>query len=162
MAFKKIGDWDKVERLVHALRPEMVAAKNESLARWGLKAEGLAKKHISSQDLGWKPLAASTISSKVRRGYSENILVMTSTYFQSITSWADKGANTVYAGVKKEARSADGEQLWNIARIQEYGSYSGKIPARPLWQPVFAETMEWHMRMNRPEILFAKRIAKYT
>ena len=161
MAFKKIGDWEKVERLIKAIKPEMVAAKNQSLMRWGLKAEGIAKKHISMQDLNWKPLKPETLAAKIRKGYSENILVATSSYFQSITSWADLPNNTVYAGVKKEARDEEGNVIADIAKVHEYGSLSGRIPKRELWGPTFEEVMVWHFDKNTPERLFAERIKKY-
>lgn len=161
MAFKKTGDWEKVERMVKAIKPEMVAAKNKSLRNWGLKAEGLAKKHISMQDLNWKPLKAETIAAKIRKGLSEDVLVATSSYFQSITSWADIANNTVYAGVKKEARNKDGVVIANIAAIHEYGSLSGNIPKRELWHPTFQEVMTWHFKYNTPERLFAERMKKY-
>lgn len=161
MAFKKVGDWEKVERMVKAIKPEMVAAKNQALSRWGLKAEGIAKKHISMQDLNWKPLKPETLAAKLRKGLSENILVATSTYFQSITSWADLPNNTVYAGVKKEARDKEGNVIANIAAVHEFGSLSGNIPKRELWHPTFQEVMAWHINFNTPEKLFAIRMKKY-
>ncbi len=161
MAFKKVGNWEKVARLIKAIKPEMIAARNESLQRWGLKAEGLAKKHISMQDLNWKPLKPETLAAKIRAGYSTNILVQTSTYFQSITSWADLTGGMVFAGVKKQARDKEGNVLADIAAVHEYGSVSGKIPKRPLWQPTFEEVMVWHIAKNQPEKLFEARIKKY-
>lgn len=160
MDFKKTGDWAKVKYLVANIGREMQNARTICLMRWGLKAEGLAKTHISTQDLGWAPLKPATIANKIRQGYSENILVETSTYFQSITSWAD--TNTVYAGVRREVRYKDGEVIADIAKIHEYGSHSGDIPARPLWEPTFEETMQWQMKgVNTPANIFKQQIKKY-
>jgi len=159
-AMRKIGNWAGARKLTSSLGLEMEKARFLSLMRWGLKAEGLAKTHMSKQDLGWKPLKPETISRKIRKGYSENILIETSSYFQSITSWVDKKSATVFAGVKKVARNKDGEEIANIAAVHEYGSRSGSIPARPLWQPVFEETMEWHFKNNQPEFYFLKAMAK--
>ena len=85
MGTRKIGDWNKVHALIGNLAEEMYKAREMSLQRWGLKAEGIAKSHISKQDLGWEALKPETIASKVRKGQSENILVASSSYFQSIT-----------------------------------------------------------------------------
>lgn len=159
MGFTKTGDWEKVTKLVANLSAEMQKAREISLKRFGLKVEGLAVGHISKQDLDWKPLKAATISAKVRKGMSENILVETSDYFQAITSYVKD--ETAYAGVKKEAKNRDGDIIHNIAAVHEYGSRSGNIPARPLWKPSFDEGIKWHFQKNLPEKIFAKRIEKY-
>lgn len=160
MAWQKVGDWKKVTNLVANIGKEMLAAQKISLMRVGLKAEGTAKKHISQQDLGWKPLKPATIAYKIRKGYSENILVMTSSYFQSITSWVVN--DTVYAGVKRGVvHKKSGTEMGIIARVHEYGSLSGKIPARPLWQPTMEETIEWHLSKNSPVDIFVERMKKY-
>lgn len=155
----KIGDWNKVMRIAGALAHEMRESRKIALKRWGLKAEGLAKQHLSKQDLGWKELAPATLATKIRKGQSENILIATSDYFQAITSWATEAG--AYAGVKKHVRYADGEYIADIARIHEFGL--DNIPARPLWTPVMAETMEWYKSnpKNKPNEIFKERIKKY-
>lgn len=162
MSFSRIGDWEKVGRLISNLKEEMENAQVISLKRWSLKAEAIAKKHISSQDLGWKPLKAATIEVKVKKGHSENILVQTSTYFQSITSWVDVSEKVAYAGVKKTAKSKDGDNLADIAATHEFGSKTGNIPERPLWRPTFAETMRWFATSNsRPSMILKENLKKY-
>lgn len=157
---RKVGDWAKVGAVIANLGMEMERARSLSLKRWGLKAEGLAKKHMSSQDLGWTALKAATISAKIRKGQSENILIATSDYFQAITSWADK--ERAYAGVKKQITNAEGEVIADIAAIHEFGYEAGGIPARPLWQPVYEETMKWFLASDSTPIrIFAKNIQKY-
>lgn len=161
MAVERVGDWNRVTALIGNLANEMQQARTISLQRWGLKAEGLAKNHIRDQDLSWTKLKAETIATKIRKGYSDNILVMTSDYFQAITSWVyDK--EVALAGVKKVAVNSEGQQIADIAAVHEFGSNSGNIPARPLWQPVFAETMEWYVKSDsRPDIIFMERIKRY-
>lgn len=154
MSLKKIGNWKGVEKFVNNLGANMDKARIIILKRWALKAEAIAKLHINKQDLNWTKLDPKTISMKVRKGFSENILVMTSSYFQSITSWVD--GDTGYAGVQKKARNEKGEELADIAATHEYGSRSGNIPARPLWQPTYNETIEWFKRSKE----FAKVLTK--
>jgi hypothetical protein len=145
-----------------ALKTEWEASKTIALKRWGLKAEGIAKGHISSQDLGWQALKAETISKKVRAGFSENILVQSSDYFQAITSWVDTAEGKAFAGVRRSAKNAQGDEIGMIARVHEFGSDSGVIPARPLWKPTYDEAMEWFKTSNsRPDRIFAQRIRRY-
>lgn len=162
MAIQRVGEWERVASLIDNLELEMQKARVQSIKQWVLKAEGLAKKHIRSQDLGWAALKPATISAKIRKGYSENVLVATSSYFQSITSWVDISTMTGYAGVKKTAKGPNGEEIADIAATHEFGSIAGGIPARPLWQPVFKETMEWYEKSaSRPAIIFMNNIKKY-
>ncbi len=163
MSIKKTGDWTKVGFVIANLAVEMNKARQICLKRWALKAEGLALGHMSKQDLGWVSLNPKTLAAKIRKGHSENILIATSSYFQSITSWVDESQGIAYAGVKKQAKSSDGEVLADIAKTHEYGSDAANIPARPLWQPVFTETMAWLKTSgNNPAQIFMKNIKKYT
>ena len=159
---ERTGDWERVTSLVANIQKEMKKAQDVALKRWGLFAERTAIMHISKQDLGWAPLEAGTISAKVRAGYSENILVRTSTYFQSITSYVKDDVS--YAGVKKTALYKGGVEVANIAAIHEFGSDSANIPARPLWKPTFDETLQAIKTKNdfNPTLIFLKNIKKYT
>lgn len=162
MAIRRIGDWEKTAYLITHMAEEMKKAQLLALKRFGLKAEGNAKSHMSKQDLGWVALRPATISAKLRKGYSENILIATSSYFQSITSWVDEAEMKTHVGVKKGAKGRNGELIEDIAAVHEYGSRSGGIPARPLWTPVFAETLEWFKTSDsRPAIIFMNNIKKY-
>lgn len=158
MAMQKVGDWKKVEMLIGNLAKEMENARQVSLKRWALKAEALAKQHMSKQDLGWTALAPKTLAAKVRKKQSTLILIATSDYFQAITSWVKD--NIAYAGVKKEAKNEDGDLVADIARIHEFGA--GNTPARPLWTPAFEETLAWYVTSDStPTKIFAKNIQKY-
>ena len=137
-AVKLIGDWDHVTDVLHNLNSAIKKAGLKASIDAALFAEGAAKKHISRQDLGWYPLKPSTIAAKIRKGQSTNILVATSTMFQAITSF--NNGRTAYVGVKRTAKTRDGDDLHNIARALEYGSKNGNMKARPLWRPVRKET----------------------
>lgn len=138
MKVEKTGNWRGANKTVRSLQHEMRNAQNTALKRWGLFAERTAVGHISRQDLRWRALKPATISAKVRQGYSENILIRSSTYFQSITSYVLK--DTAYAGVRKQINYGNGMEVANIAAIHEFGTKDGRIPARPLWQPTYKET----------------------
>ena len=160
MSFHKIGNWGAIETLVANLQHDLNESAKLSVRRFALKAEGLAKKHISAQDLNWKPLSPKYAAQKARQGFSTNIYVRTATYFTSITSWTE--GLTGLAGIKRTAKGQDGEDLANVAKVLEYGSASRNIEKRPLWDPVMKETVQWHMATNLPSMIFLERAkAKY-
>ena len=167
-SIRRIGDWDKVYTLVKGLDKEMRAAAMRCLQRWCLKSEALAKLHVSNQDLGWVPLSPRYLAEKVRENWSDQIYVRTSDYFQSITSWVDGGSfikqdMVGYAGVKKEARNREGLVIADIAKTLEYGSQLRNIPERPLWRPVYQETVKWigDNPGEHPDKVFLEAVKKY-
>ena len=151
---KLIGDWIKVDHITKQLEVLGKQTMVEGLAKTGLYAEGVAKKHISNQDLGWKALNKDYKDQKKRKGLSTNILVSSSAYFQAITSFT-KGKQ-VNVGVKKAARDKEGNEIANIAAIHEFGSSKRNIPARPLWQPTLKETTKWLSKNGFDKIIIKK------
>lgn len=159
-SFRKIGEWERVGRLVRDMGPNMALARKRSLMRFGLKAEKIAKEHISSQDLGWAPLSPRYLFKKVSAGHSHLILIATSSYFQSITSWVE--TDTALIGVKKGVLAADGRNSQgDIAFDLEFGVPEMNLPARPLWKPTFDETLRWHYEKNTPTMHLADILSKY-
>jgi len=165
-AVRRVGNWVAFSRLQKNLTRELYKAYEQCLRRWALKAEGIAKMHISTQDLAgsyWAPLSPYTVLKKALAGNSPNTLVETSAYFQSITSWVSMANGAAYVGVKRTAKYPKGTKsgyssIAEVAKIQEYGSLAAGIPARPLWQPTFEETMKWHIQFNMPGRLFLNAI----
>jgi len=107
-------DFDKVHRLIHNLEDETEKIILRELRKFGLHVEGIVKKHISNQDLNWKPLSESYKKYKLNKGLSENIYVATSSYFQAITSYVDEKGMVVFIGIKQETKTKDGQPLHNI------------------------------------------------
>lgn len=173
---KKIGNWKGVNEMVTSLARDLEDSCKKSAMQFGLIAEGIAKEHISKQDLPWAPLSEQYREQKigkygrkrkdgdrdrrVKKQRSENILVSTSTYFQSINSWADSQGNsyTGYAGVDKKAsyKGEDGDmKVADIAKIHEYGN--DKTPARPLWQPTIQEAFKRWSEVATPVHIYRKK-----
>ena len=153
---KPIGDWKTVLLLVNNLEDEFKAARKIALAKIGLFMEGKAKKHMRDQDLNWIGLKPATISAKIRRGESTNILIATSTYFQSITHKVE--VNKVTAGVDRKKKNEEGVPIHNIAAGHEFGF--GDLPKRKLWEPVGKEGVAF-AKTGIFEKELAKRLAKY-
>lgn len=161
MKVEKDGDWDKVNTLVNNLQKELKMSQLLALKRMGLLAEKIAVTHISKQDLGWKSLSSNTISEKIRLGYSEDILVRTSTYFQSITTYVKEDVS--YTGVRKNVTDDNGNVVADIAAVHEFGSVSANIPKRELWKPTMKESSKIIVSGDKfdPRLIFLKRIRKY-
>ena len=53
------------------------------------------------------------------------------------------------------------KEIADIARLHEYGSRSGAVPARKLWRPSLEEGMEWAAKNANPVDLFLQRMKKY-
>ena len=158
-SFKKIGDWEKVAILAARLKYEMMIAQQKSLKRFGLKVEAITKTHMSTQDLNWAELSPDYLARKVRNGDSDNILIATNSYRQSVTSYVIN--DVVFVGVKKTVVDEEGNEIANIARVHEFGYEPNNIPARPLWQPSFDEALRWHGQNNTPDIYLRKQLKKY-
>lgn len=149
-AFVKIGNWVGMANVAANLEGDFREAMKKGLMKVGLKAEGIAVKHLQKQDLDWEALKERTIKSKEARGTSGKILIDSSDYMQSITSFVKD--NTAFAGVKKDAKNKEGDVIASIAAVHEFGSVKNNIPARPLWAPTNKETEEW----MKKEQIFSK------
>jgi hypothetical protein len=141
MSVRRFGDINKVDSLFRNLVNNMTTAERAILKEVSLKAEQLAVDRIKSQPSEWKALSPSYYKWKVDKGFSEKTLIKTSSMIQSITSGVDGLVG--YAGVTKTARNKDGESVANIAAVHEYGSVKMNIPARPVWQVVHRQTIQY-------------------
>jgi hypothetical protein len=141
MGVKRTGDFGKVNKLFSNFVNNVTKAERKILAEVALKAEQLAVDRIKSQPSEWKALSPSYYKWKKSKGYSPKMLTKTGSYFQAITS------GTVglvgYAGVPKTARNKEGESVANSAAVHEYGSVKRNIPARPVWQVVHRQTIQY-------------------
>lgn len=142
MTMRRVGQWDVANALTSNLKRDLKRARDISLKRFVLIGEKIVLGHMAKQDLNWEPLSDKYKSWKEKKGYSNKILIRTSTYFQAITGWVNDG--TALIGVKRNVQNEEGEEIANIAKIHEYGSDARNIQARPLWGPSWKEARtEW-------------------
>lgn len=153
MSVNKIGDWERARNVISHLAQDMSAALKESLPVVALKAERIAVLHVRNQDLNWQGLKDATLKQKSKKGWSNKIMIATTDYISSITSYATH--DTAFAGVKKDAKNRDGESLVSIAAVMEFGHAT--TPARPLWGPTYKETLAW---MKKEKIFSKTALAK--
>lgn len=150
----QIGDINKFLRDLQNLPKNIDAGIEQALQKTAAKGEQIAVKHIKNQDLGWIALKKATIKRKQKLGHSNKTLIATSTYIQSITSVTI--GNYCFVGIRREAKSKDGESLANIAMVHEYGSEKRGIKARKLWKPTSLELKAWVQQSG----VFVKEIRK--
>lgn len=136
-AFVKFGDWNKAINLTSNMNTVIDRSIRTTLMQISARAEAMAVKFMSDQSLKWEPLSRKYLTQKQRKGLSTKILIATSTYFQSITSQTN--GYTGFAGVLKQIRNKDGEEIADIAQVHEYGSIGRGIPPRRLWHVVYVE-----------------------
>lgn len=142
----KAHNMKQVRRFMNGFTDDIRRVNERSAKRVGLKGEREAVLHLTNQDLNWTPNNSTYSDWKLKKGHSDKVLVKTSTYMQSITSFADGGR--VWVGVSKDAKSEDGEEMTSIAAVLEFGSLKRGIPARPLWSVVLRELADWVKREN--------------
>lgn len=154
------GPWEAVTKLLKDVDKVMAEASLEAARKSGLMAESIAKKKLGGQTENWAPLQERTKKRKEKKGQSDAILIATSQYFQTITTW-DDGKKRVLVGVKRTARTREGEPLAEVAAVHEYGSRIRNIPARPLWGPTVKELAIQLRRRSLLAEAFKKRAARY-
>lgn len=133
---------EKTRQIFQRMEKKLKSVITKKLTEIAEELEAAAVKHIQAQDLNWEKLSKAYQKKKEKLGQSEMTLVATSTYFRNITSKVGEDGMTAWAGVRRGVKTKEGEDVVDLAYVHEYGSEDGRIPARPLWRPVFTEGKE--------------------
>lgn len=155
--FKKVGNWGAARRLTGSLDKDIKHASSVVMRRIGLEAERKIVKYIQKQPGTWPPLSEEYKQRKVKEGYSQLMLRRTGDYINRITSIFNPAKLSAFVGVRKGVMSKDGEKLWQIGAILEFGRKGDNRTARPHFRPV-------QKLMNRKiaqERMFEKGVMKY-
>lgn len=139
--WKKTGEWNKVLRISRNMEATIRRSLPQTMMKVTLKAERMAVKFMSDQNLPWEKLSTQYLNRKARQGLSNKILIATSSYFQSITSKVEGFDG--YTGVFKQVKNKEGQEVADIAMIHEYGSIKRNIPPRRLWSVVLNDVHDW-------------------
>ena len=133
---EKVGDWDKLNAFFDKLSGDVVKkAFQDKLREDGDLTVNTIKNHITSQDLGWTPLAEST----VRKKGSSMIYVDTGQLLESIQAKEVQGGD-LSIQIGAEGNHPSGVSSAQILEWLEYGT--DKIPPRPLIRPTFDEMQD--------------------
>jgi len=131
---EKVGDWDKALSYFDELSSDKVQrAFEEKIREDGDMLVNTIKNHISAQDLGWTPLAESTVNKKA----GSMIYVETGALVDSIQAKEVSNNGDFAIQVGAEGTHPSGESSAQILEYLEYGT--NKIPPRPLIRPTVTE-----------------------
>lgn len=164
LRIKKTGDWENVGLTLKGLKSRIHEGAKVAMVKAGLQMEKFAVKHIQAQDMGWKNSPEWT-ERKKKLNLSEKVLVATSTYEQSITSFYkwDGSKFSVNAGVKKGVYEADGTEIANIAAVLEFGRKHKHLQhesKKPLWVPCEAFIFDWILESGVLEKEIGKQLRR--
>lgn len=144
------GDWGKLAKKLVSLPSNIKRGKKEGLDRVGELTVNTVQGHIASQDLGWSPLANSTIKQKG----NDTILVETGTLQDAITHNVVDD-NTIFIGAKQGTKYPSGEDINDVLKYHEFGTM--KEPPRPLIRPSYNEVKPQAQKILKEEIINAIR-----
>jgi len=107
----------------------------------------MVRQAVYSQRYKWVPLSQKYLEWKRRTGRDSRILVATREYVESIRivrnevgSWHESEKVVFYeVGLPDIIHLESGLPIRKLAAIHEFGVPSRRIPARPLWRPVWEE-----------------------
>ena len=130
---EKVGDWDKMNAYFNKLSEDYLQkAFEDRLRQDGELLVDAIKGHITSQDLGWTPLAEST----QRKKGGSMIYVESGSLLGSIQAKEVSGGDMAIQ-VGAFGGHPSGESASQILEWLEYGT--NRIPPRPLIRPTFDE-----------------------
>lgn len=138
ISFSKFGDWSKAGTILQALSVNTVPNFIAQIEEDGELILKTMTTHIDSQDLGWTPLAESTV---IAKGGDTTIYIETGTLRNSISVRkirAPANGITLFIGASPwKSHSPSGRSLNEIMMWMEYGT--DKQPPRPLVRPTWEE-----------------------
>lgn len=149
--FELVGEWDLAKHLIGELPLSLKKSLAKANAQVAEEIHARVLGHLYSQDLNWAPLSFSYTLRKLRELGRDDTLLATHKYAESIT--ISKNRESFMVGVPESAThsfSGKRKKIWKTALMLETGT--AKMPARPLWIPVYKEL--------GAEVGIRKRIAK--
>lgn len=130
------GSWGDFASWTHWLQDGgYVRNAQDHLRDVGNAVRSLIRGHIASQDMGWKELSGLTV---LQKGHGL-VYIETNKYSRRIrvTSLRRKYGATVHIAPGNHVYTRSGKTAAEVAFLNEYGG--PKLPARPIWRPVFME-----------------------
>ena len=131
------GDWQKVDALVSDLGPSIQRGYDSAVNSFAKKLLSIVKKSLTlgippvGGGVVWQPLAPATI----RRWGQHPIYNLTGLYSRSVGLYVYKSRTLVGLPIGTRRSSQKELTLNELAKILEFGSNDGRIPARPVWSP---------------------------
>lgn len=136
ITMKRTGDWKRAGVIMSVAQKNLDPMIKSTLKECGEMVLSKMKEHIDSQDLGWQPLASSTVKIKG----SDQIYVESGTLYNSLSVRFIKSAGdtVIFVGASPwKTHKNSGLNLNTLMGYLEYGT--NKMPARPLIRPTWDE-----------------------
>ena len=134
--FGTYGDWSRAGVALRGLSNNMTSVFTAVVDKDGEMIRERLVGHIDSQDLGWTPLADSTVilkgSSKI---YVETGTLKNNLKVRKIS--APSMGYSIFIGANPWTTNKDGTKLSDLMIWLEYGT--SRMPARPLIRPTWDE-----------------------
>lgn len=131
---------------ISTLDTKVVEGANKTLEKLANFYVEEVKRAIEEQAYKWKPLSDEYADQKAREGMDPRIYIRTGFFLDHIEVWKDKGGRT-HAGVRPNVEHPDAKMsLVRLARIHEFGTLNGIVPARPLWRPALSKVLALRKR----------------
>lgn len=117
------GDWALAKSIL-SKSAQLKAAINDAVLQEAHQARRDIIKGITEQAPAGKqfdPLSPMTLALRRAKGFRGKKILMVTGGLRNAITVKRTGAGAVYVGVLRSAKSKDGKQLFNIARVQELG-----------------------------------------
>jgi len=139
---KLFGPWKKVTQLLESLPQHIKASSTSAQRSVAQKYVTRVKSHIKNQDIpGWTPLSNRYADYKMAKYGTEDILIATWDYYDSIKIWRQGGI--YHAGIPKGI-SYPGNHGIEISRVAAIHEAWVNVPGRP-HRPLWAYTLKMDM-----------------
>ena len=116
---------------------DVLLLANEHNREFAKTAQKELKEVIRRQKYKWEPLTDKYLEAKKKKGLDTRILMATKDYVNKGIV-VEEREGFIFVGPKIGVHKPSGLTYERLAKIHEYGTKDGRIPARPLWRPVLS------------------------
>lgn len=131
------GEWTRVESSINNLGPDIQRGYDVAVSKYAKKLLSIVKTSLTlgippvGGEVTWQPLSEATI----KRWGQHPIYNLTGLYSRSVGLYQYKSRTLIGLPVSAKRASQKRLTLNQLAKILEFGSNDGRIPARPVWSP---------------------------
>lgn len=131
------GEWTQVESAISHLGPDIQRGYDVAVSKYAKKLLSIVKTSLTlgippvGGGVTWQPLSEATI----KRWGQHPIYNLTGLYSRSVGLYQYKSRTLIGLPISAKRASQKKLTLNQLAKILEFGSNDGRIPARPVWSP---------------------------
>jgi len=140
-------EWTKANRAIKELPKAIHEGYEDAVGDFSRDLINTIRKMMESGDPSWAPLSPSTLESYHKKYPAANHPWYRSGFMSSrVDFYSDEHSNKVYIGLPQYQYyepqdwgedSRRGLTMMQLAKMLEFGSWDGRIPARPLFSTAF-------------------------